>query len=159
MARKLFLLFFFTLTASGFSRAQAFIKTADLFSRQGSHGSLVIDQNPALDSLISRYISANKNIRTDDGKQGMKGVRIQVYYNGTRNAYEEANKVMGQLLNKFPDLKAYIEFEGPVWYKVRIGNYRTITESYKDLVRVKREFPDAYPVINSNIYFPDLIKK
>jgi hypothetical protein len=40
---------------------------------------------------------------------------------------------------------------------VRVGNYRTMAEGYKDLITIRKEFPDAYFVLDK-ILFPDLIK-
>lgn len=153
--------FFFLLLVSGLMtglcHSQAFIKTADLFSRQGTTGSLVIDQSPAVDTLLSRYIARQKENRTADGKQGMSGWRIQIYYSSVRTAREEANKVMLNFLNKFTDLRAYVQYTDPGWYMVRIGNYRTKTEGYKELMLIRKEFPDAY-FVPDKIFFPDLIR-
>jgi hypothetical protein len=157
MSRKISLVFLILLTA-GLCNAQAFLRTADLFSRPGSPGSLTIDQNHSIDTLLSRYIISNKKLKTADGKQGMKGFRIQVYYSSVRTAHDEANKIMGQVLNKFGNINAYVEFHDPAWYMVRIGNYRTKTEAYKDLMMIKKEFPDAYSV-PTTIIFPELIRK
>ncbi|MCX6332765.1 MAG: SPOR domain-containing protein [Bacteroidia bacterium] len=157
MIRRILFLLFISGVTAGICNSQAFIRTADLFSRPGSHGSLNIYQNSAIDTLISRYIVAQKDNKTADGKQGMKGWRIQIYYSSVRTAREESNKVMLQFINKFGDLKPYVQYKDPGWYMVRVGNYRTITEAYKDFMSIKKEFPDAYFVLD-NIFFPDLVK-
>lgn len=157
MVRKTIFLAVILVLSTDFCRAQAFIRTADLLSRQGSRGELVIDQNPAIDSLVSRYILSNRKYRTSDGKQGMQGFRIQIYYNSVRSAREESNKVMLQFLNKFGGMKAYLQYHDPGWYMVRIGDYRTRTEAYKDFMNIRKEFPDAY-IVPAVINFPDLIK-
>jgi hypothetical protein len=145
------------LIPAGKLKSQPFIKTTGLLERSTGRGSLTIEQSPSVDTLISRHILANSNLKTADGKQGMWGYRIQVYLSGVRNAYEEANKVMGQVLKKFPMLSGEVEFNPPVWYMVRIGNYRTKTEAYRDLMTIRKEYPDAYAV-KAKIIFPDLIK-
>lgn len=157
MARRILILILIAGFSSGLCHSQAFIKTADLFSRSGSSGSLVIDQNPAVDSLLSRYIAKQKENKTADGRQGMSGWRIQIYYSSVRTAREEANKVMLNFLNKFGNMKAYVQYTDPGWYMVRIGNYRTKTEGYKDLMMIRKEFPDAY-FVPEKILFPDLIR-
>jgi hypothetical protein len=157
MARKIYLLLFISGLTAGFCNAQPFIRTVDLFSRKGSAGDLNIDQSSAVDTLISRYIVKQKNNKTSDGKQGMDGWRIQIYYSSVRSAREESNNVMLQFINKFGDKKAYIQYTDPGWYMVRVGNYRTMAEGYKDLITIRKEFPDAYFVLDK-ILFPDLIK-
>jgi hypothetical protein len=158
MARKVLLLILILDLTTGFCKAQAFIKTTDLLSRPGSPGSLNIDQNPAMDTLISRYILSKKKFRTEEGKQGMQGHRIQIYYSSVRAARDESAKVMASFINKFPEMNAYVQYQDPGWYMVRIGNYRSRTEAYKDLMTIKKEFPVAY-IVPTTIFFPDLIKK
>jgi hypothetical protein len=157
MVRKIFLIIITTCLIAGFCNAQAFIRTAELFSRPGSRGSLNIDQSSSIDTLLSRYIISKKSIRTSDGNQAIIGVRIQIYQSSVRTAKEEANKVMLNFLNDHGDIKAYIQFQDPGWYKVRVGNYRTLTEAYKDLMMIRKQYPSAYAV-QDKIPFPDQIK-
>ncbi len=157
MVRKALLLLTLTCLAAGFCNAQAFIRTADLFSRPGSRGSLNIDQSNSIDTLLSRYIVSKKSLKTTDGSQAMLGVRIQIYQSSVRTAREEANKVMLQFLNDYGDIKAYVQYQDPGWYKVRVGNYRNQTEAYKDLMMIRKEYPSAYAV-QDKIPFPGQIK-
>jgi hypothetical protein len=157
MVRKILLILITTGLNAGFCDAQAFIKTTELFSRPGGRGSLNIDQSSSIDTLISRYIISKKSIRSSDGNQAITGVRIQIYQSSVRTAKEEANKVMLNFLNDHGDIKAYIQFQDPGWYKVRVGNYRTLTEAYKDLMMIRKQYPSAYAV-QDKIPFPDQIK-
>ena len=160
MFRKILLLFITSLLTAGFCTSQPFIKTADLFKRTEPVGRLNIIQNQAIDTLLSRYILAGKKQRTMDGVQGMEGFRIQIYYSSVRNASEESAKAAQKFYDKFPDIniKCYTEFQKPGWYMVRAGDYRSKIECYKDLLMIRKEFPNAYPV-PAVINFPDLIKK
>lgn len=143
MKRAFFL--FLSLLMVNICGAQGFISTQTLLednsvSQQG--GILVIDQDPAIDSLISRSILANK-------KNGIPGVRIQIYYSSVRNAREESAKLRADFIGKFPEIISYIEYQEPGWYKVRVGNYRTKIEAYKDLIAIRKEFPSAYLVLTT----------
>lgn len=84
MARKIYLLLFISGLTAGLCNAQPFIRTIDLFSRKGSAGALNIDQSSAIDTLITRYIVKQKTNKTFDGRQGMDGWRIQIYYSSVR---------------------------------------------------------------------------
>jgi hypothetical protein len=145
MVRRIFLFLIFLVPAAGSSFSQGFISTSELFKRQGG-GNLNIMQDRAIDSLISRYIISNRKIRTTEGTQGMHGFRIQIYYSSVRNAREESAKVRADFINKFPDMISYAQYQEPGWFMVRVGNYRTKTECYKDLLLIREEFPNAYPV-------------
>ncbi len=145
MVRKIFVLLILLVPSAGRSFSQGFISTSELFKREGS-GNLNIMQDRAVDSLISRYIISNRKIRTAEGTQGMHGFRIQIYYSSVRNAREESAKVRADFINKFPDMISYTQYQEPGWFMVRVGNYRTKTECYKDLLLIREEFPNAYPV-------------
>jgi len=130
--------------------AQGFIRTSDLFPRHIDRygaGTISIVQNPAVDTLISRHIIANRKLK------GMEGFRIQIYNSNNRNAREESNKINAEFLSKFPDIPSKIEFEDPGYFKVRAGNYRTKFEGTKYLNMVRRVFPNAY-LVPSLIDFP-----
>jgi len=157
MIRKtIFFLIVFVLSVD-ICHSQAFIRTVDLFKRTDDPGSLNIMQNQAVDTLISRYIISNRKNRTADGP-GMPGYRIQIYYSSVRNAREESAKAMAEFINKFPDIRPYAQYQEPGYFMVRVGDYRTKIEGYKDLIMVRKEFPDAYSV-PTTINFPDLNKK
>jgi hypothetical protein len=144
---------------SGFCNAQAFIKTTDLFRRPDYRaGELNIDQKPAIDTLLSRYILASKKNRTMEGTQGMEGFRIQIYYSSVRQAREESAKVRAEFINKFPDIMSYAQYQEPGYFMVRAGNFRTRIEGHKYLLMVRKEFPNAY-LVPDIINFPDQEKK
>jgi hypothetical protein len=158
MIRKILPAIIILIIPFGFCRSQAFVRTADLFSRPDNSGNLVINQNPAIDTLLSRHIIANRKVRTLEGTQGMQGFRIQIYYSSVRTAREESAKARAEFMNIFPDLVSYAQYQEPGWFMVRVGDYRTKTECYKDLLLVRKEFPNAY-FVPAVINFPDQIKK
>jgi len=147
MISKRYIVLFLAFLVVNICSAQAFIPTNDLMNAQGGGaGELVIDQDPAIDTLLSRSIIANK-------KEGLSGIRIQIYYSSVRNAREESSQVRARFINKFPNIPSEIEYQGPGWYKVKVGNYRSKIEAYKDFLSIKKEFPDCY-MVNSPIESP-----
>lgn len=158
MIRKTFLLLIIFVLSAGSGKSQTFIRTEELFKRPESAGRLIISQSLSLDTLLSRYILANKNNVTPQETIGMEGFRIQIYYNSVRNAREESAKTRAEFINKFPDIPSYIQYQDPGWFLVRVGDYRTKVEGYGDLVRIRRVFPNAYFVLE-RINFPDVINK
>jgi hypothetical protein len=158
MIRKPLLFLIILSFSTGFSQAQFFVKTSDLFrkSDNNSHaGRLNIIQDSAIDTLISRYILVNKNVNKDKGYYGMAGFRIQIYSSSNRNAREESNKARAEFISKFPDIISYPLYAEPGYFKIRAGDFRTKTEATKIFLIVSKEFPDAY-LVPDIINFPDL---
>jgi len=99
---------------------------------------LVIVQDPALDTLVSRHIMANAS------KEGVDGWRIQIYRGGHRTANEDANKVRARFMENYPNIRTYLTFDRPNWFKVKVGDYRTREEAAKDFFDIQQRYPDAY---------------
>lgn len=160
MIRKLILFFIFSVILSRVAEAQAFVKTAELFKRSGeTAGNLNISQDPAVDTLISRYIlMSKKTYEANNGKYGMDGYRIQIYSSSNRNAREESNKANAEFISRFPGIASYPLYSNPGYFKIRVGDFRTKAEAMKLFLAISREFPDAY-IVPDIINFPDQVKK
>ena len=158
MIRIALLISVFLTLFSGIVNSQGDIKTSDLFKRQesgNSSGNLTINQDPRIDTLMSRYILNNSKIRTSDGVQGIWGFRIQIYRNNVRAARDESAKAQSDFISKFPEIQSYRLTQPPATFIVRAGDYRTKTEGYKDLRKILKEFPNAY-IVPDVINFPDV---
>ena len=141
--------------SSGLCFAQNNSLTADLLERKERNpkmGKLEIYQDPAIDSLIYRYILYNERLN------GIEGYRIQIYSSSDKSARVESGKVRQEFITKFPDIISYASFDKPGYYKIRVGNYRTRVEGTKYLLMIRKVFPDAY-LVPDVINFPDLNKK
>jgi len=158
MSFKNILILTIILLSADICYSQAFIKTSDLFKSSDIHsGQLSITQDKAIDTLVSRYIMARSKTKTA-GRLGMEGYRIQIYYSSVRNARDESAKTRAEFIEKFPEIPSYPAYQEPGWFIVRVGDYRTKIECYKDLMRIREEFPNAY-WIPTTINFPDRIDK
>jgi hypothetical protein len=166
MIRKLFLISLFICFYAVNGWSQSIVKTSDLFAGTESNsktGKLNIIQDPALDTLMSRYILGFKNLEEKNGSAGMEGFRIQIFSSSNRNAKDESNKVNAEFINKFPEskypeLKSYVQFAQPAYYKIRVGNFRTRTEATRLYLLINKVFPDAY-IVPDIINFQDLNNK
>ena len=161
MIRSLYLIVVFLVLSSGNVSAQTFVKTADLFKRPDANtrtGQLNIIQDPALDTLINRYILMSKKVYREKNYYGMNGFRIQIYASSNRNAREESNKARADFISKFPDIISYNLYQDPGYFKIRVGDFRTRTEATKLFLMISKEFPDSY-IVPDIINFPDLNKK
>jgi len=163
MIRKLSLLIIILGFSTGFCFAQSIVKTSDLFKKPDNNsrtGELNIIQDPAIDTLINRYILVNKNLysKATPNHYGMEGFRIQIYAKNSRNAREESNKARAEFITKFPGIASYPIYENPGYFKIRVGDFRTKTEATKLFLIISKEFPDAY-LVPDFINFPDLNTK
>ena len=161
MIRKLIFVLSISSIVSGYGMAQPFVKTSNLFNRSDNNyfvGHLNIIQDPAIDTLISRYIMFNYYLSKESGHIGMDGFRIQIYSSSTLNAREESNKANALFMSKFPGIKSYPLFAKPGWYKIRVGDFRTKTEATRLFLIISKEFPDSY-IVPDFINFPDLNSK
>jgi hypothetical protein len=148
MIKKLSFLLILFVSVLQICSAQEFFKTAALFSNPESDnrsGSLNLIQDLRVDTLVSRYVLANKNLK------GIWGFRIQIYRSPDRNA-DKANAVSQEFMVEFPDIRSYVMFQKPNWFLVETGDFRTKVEGTKLLYLIRRKFPHAYfvmEVINS----------
>ena len=155
MLRNTLLLIFLLSLSNGLCCAQNNSLTAELLERNERNprmGRLEIHQDPAIDSLIYRYILYNERLN------GIEGYRIQIYSSSDKSARVESGKVRQEFITKFPDIISYASFDKPGYYKIRVGNYRTRVEGTKYLLMIRKVFPDAY-LVPDVINFPDLNKK
>ncbi len=157
MIKSFFFSLIFIVVLTGTAAAQAFISTADLFSRNApGSASLRIEQDPAIDTLLSRYIlMSNRSLQENDNNYGMDGYRIQIYFSSTRNARDESNKVRAEFINRFPGIASYKKYSEPGYFKVRVGDFRTKAQATKVFLEVSRVFPNAY-IVRDIINFPEL---
>jgi hypothetical protein len=155
MKKQTIFLSFFVFLTINICEGQIFFRTADLFPKMGRgsrSGELNIIQDLSVDTLLSRYVMANK---VHEGE--MEGFRIQIYNNSNVNAREESNKVRAEFMIAFPDIPSYAEFAPPRYFLIKVGDFRTKMEAAKSLYLIKKKYPNAYWV-PCLINFPDLKK-
>ena len=114
-------------------------------------GSLVIVQDPSLDTLVNRHILYNAK------KEGVDGWRIQIYRGGHRTASDDANKVRARFMEDYPDIRTYLTFDRPNWFKVKVGDYRTREEAALVFFDIQKRYPEAY-LIRDVIAFKSPVK-
>jgi len=139
-------------------RSQTYVSTADLFKKNYSDagsGKLNIIQNPALDTLLNRYILGFRNQEAKN--PGMEGFRIQIYRKNIRNAREESNAILALFMSRFPDITTHQLFQDPGYFIIRVGDFRTKAEATRLFVLISKdkEFKDAAYIVPDIIDYPD----
>ncbi|MDX2414226.1 MAG: hypothetical protein QNK33_03450 [Bacteroidales bacterium] len=147
MVKRFSIILSMLLLVSTTVHSQRLIKAENLVNSESDPGSgrIIIDQDLAIDTLLTRHINANRIYG------GYDGFRIQIYSGSTRAAREESNEAISKFISEFPEIKYELKFELPNFFKVRVGNYRTRRDAIEDFYKIKKKFPNAYPV-------PDIIK-
>ncbi|MBR3557990.1 MAG: SPOR domain-containing protein [Bacteroidales bacterium] len=80
----------------------------------------------------------------------INGYRIQVAAYSGVNSKSQAEAARNSFTNLFPYTKAYLSYNEP-YFKVRVGDYCTRLQAYKELEIIKLTYPSAYIV-------PDKVK-
>lgn len=100
-------------------------------------------------SLVAKHIAFNEN------RKGIKGFRIQIFFDSGNNSKSNAVSAMKEFTNKYPDIGAYLTFNEPN-FKVRIGDFRSRLDAKRLLAKIIDEFPNSFIVIEDNINLPPL---
>ncbi len=77
------------------------------------------------------------------------GYRIQIFKGSGNTAPENAQTIMDEFWENYPETGAYISFQEP-YYRVRIGDFKTRLEALNFINKIKKSYPSAF-VIQSNI--------
>ena len=133
MKRILLLSFFVTLCVMTFAQ---------------NHGSLNIDQDSRIESLISKQ----RIIYRMDSS--FSGYRVHVFMEIGNEALQHAEEVQGQFEKAFPDIPIYLTYSEP-YFRLRAGNFRNRVEAEKCLRRIKPRFKEAF-VTADMIYRPKI---
>jgi hypothetical protein len=139
--RKYVLSLYFIFSVFNICSGQIIVKTQDLFpvsTNKPGTGILNIIQDPALDTLISRYV-LNKENQTESN-----GFRILIYRNSSISAKSESERIHAEFMSLFPEIPGYRVFQAPNYYLVLAGTFRSRADGLKLLLLINKKYPDAY---------------
>lgn len=112
-------------------------------SQNGKKVNLELDT--MLESNYYKLLISNKKI------SGIPGWRIRIYSESGLGAKEEQQRIKGRFLTLYPDIDAYYRYDEP-FFKVYVGDCRTMSEALKLFDRIKRDFPN--PIISEDFIVP-----
>lgn len=113
-----------------------------------AQGTVTEKIDPAIASLMKRYVDTNKSTKTLDGW------RIQLVATTDRTKVEDA-------LQKFQSLYPNIPadwMQSKPYYKLRAGAFTKKRDAIALQYQLKADYPTAYPVQDSEIKPEELIK-
>ena len=113
-----------------------------------SHGSVNIEQDDRIESLISKQRQLYKL------DSSFSGYRIHVFMEIGNEALKHAEEVKKQFEKAFPNIPIYLTYAEP-YFRLRAGDFRNRVEAEKCLRRIKPRFKEAF-VTADMIYRPKL---
>lgn len=149
MKKTILLLFTVLLTSALLGQNNTKENIFDALSKKDSVSGAVVKmhQNKNIEQRVARGTSA-----TSGSIQSVTttGYRVQVFSSNTqRTARGEAYKIEKEIRDAFPEHEVYVSYTSPFW-RVRIGNFRSIDEAQEFRSQVIKAFPnlrtDTYTV-------------
>ena len=133
MKRILILTIFVALAAASFAQ---------------SYGSLYVDQDSRIESLIAKQ----RSLYYVDSS--FSGYRIHIFMEIGNEALDHAKAVKSQFEKAFPDIPIYLTYVEP-HFRLRAGDFRNRVEAEKCLRQIKPRFKEAF-VTSDMIYRPKI---
>jgi len=107
--------------------------------RLSAQESVRYDIEPGIVRIQEDYVNNWKKVGE------INGYRIQIAAYSGVNSKSQAEYAKNSFNNLFPYTKAYIIYTEP-YFKVRVGNYYSRLQAYKELENIKLTYPSAYIV-------------
>ncbi len=102
-----------------------------------SHGSVHVEQDHRIESLIAKQRSLYKS------DSSFNGYRIHIFMEIGNDALDHARSVKAQFEHAFPDIPIYLTYSEP-YFRLRAGDFRNRVEAEKCLRRIKPRFKEAF---------------
>ncbi|OYT17673.1 MAG: hypothetical protein B7C24_01355 [Bacteroidetes bacterium 4572_77] len=122
-----------------------------------SLGHFSYTQNEPLNqtSNIDDLLALHKSICKTDSL--ISGYRVQIFFESGNYSKDKALQTAEEFQESFPNTPYYLSFNEP-YYRIRVGDYRTLIEAKGFLSKVLRQYPSAFEV-KDLVYFPALPKQ
>ncbi|NVO20792.1 MAG: SPOR domain-containing protein [Bacteroidetes bacterium] len=111
-------------------------------------GKVEVVQDQKITQLEQQY--KKMNLRN----QVVDGYRIQIFFDSGSNSKKRATEAMDSFVSKYPTCRVFLSYKEP-YYRVRVGNFRTLNEAVGFQKRIISDYPNAFPV-KEKISFKEL---
>ncbi len=112
-----------------------------------SMDTLIVHKDSRMDVLTTKQTQINKKSSLFTSTGQYKGYRVQVVSTSNRN---QAFKIKGELLSRFPEQKTYALFQSPN-FKVRIGNFLKKVDAEKFKLQLLKFYATGVFVVEEAI--------
>lgn len=104
-----------------------------------SQGKVEVIEDERIVQLAEKYAEMSKNNPEIDG------YRVQIFFDSGSNSKNKASSVKNEFDAAFPGMKSYLSYKEP-YYRVRIGDFRTLIEAVGFQNKIAANYPNAYAV-------------
>ena len=73
------------------------------------------------------------------------GYRVQIFFDSGSNSKNSAANIKLAFEAVFPETKSYLSYKEP-YYRVRVGDFRTLVEAVGFQKKIAVEYPNSFPV-------------
>jgi len=102
-------------------------------------GKVEVVQDEKITQLVDQYRKMSlKNPEVD-------GYRVQLFFESGSNSKNKAANIKNDFDAVHPDCKSYLSYKEP-YYRVRAGDFRTLSEAVGFQKQIASEFPNSFPV-------------
>lgn len=130
MFRFIFIVFAFLLLNNSVISAQQLVP---------AEGKVEVIQDERITQLAEQYRKMSLNNPEVDG------YRVQVFFESGSNSKNAATNVQNGFETLFPEVKSYLSYNEP-YYRVRVGNFRTLIEAVGFQKKIAADYPNSFPV-------------
>jgi hypothetical protein len=114
----------------------------------GKEGNVIYIQDSRINQLAEQYKKMNQK------NQVVDGYRVQIFFDSGSNSKKRATDAMDEFIAKYPSTRVFLSFKAP-YYRVRVGNFRTLAEAVGFQKKILPDYPNAFPV-KEKISFKEL---
>lgn len=111
-------------------------------------------ENIYQDSRVDSLILLHQKINSQDSL--VSGYRIQIFFESGNYSKDKALEIAEEFAENYPNIRYYLSFDEP-YYRIRVGDFRTLIEAKGFLKKIIYTYPSAFEV-KDRIYFPTLPK-
>lgn len=86
--------------------------------------------------------------------QVVDGYRVQIFFDSGSNSKKRASDAMDEFIARYPNERVFLSFKAP-YYRVRVGNFRSLAEAVGFQKTISGDYPNAFPV-KEKISFKEL---
>lgn len=136
------------LSLSSITRAQQALQTGSLTIFESLAQPDSVNQSTVIVHQDNRLEFAMLGRSTNATHPTARGFRVQVFSsNSSRTAKSDAFRIEKMIGSEFPETAVYVNYYSPFW-KVRVGDFRTINEAQT----FRNQIIEAFPTLRSETY-------
>lgn len=107
-------------------------------------GKVEVVQDEKISQLADQYRKMSLNNPETDG------YRVQIFFESGSNSKNTATNIQLAFETLYPEVKSYLSYKEP-YYRVRVGDFRTLIEAVGFQKKIAAEYPNSFPVTDKII--------